>query len=322
MTALTAMATVRSFLRAATGQSRDDRNPCTNLCTLKYDDSLTGKVNRAIDYPYKREPTSYLFVQDGRTLCAKAFHYVKVNKDPMSAASTLRTPEGKIISVPKFLKAYGLVSDPKSPRTAVIGYGSNAAVEQLARKFGNHPDYGAFCGDPVIPVIKARIKDFDVVYMGHIASYGAVGATLTPSPGTKTDIWLTFLTPEQLERMHKTESRRQVYDYGTLEGVSITLENGNSMKKAGVYMDRVGALIWDDHLISLAAIDASNRLYPALLEGKMLDLLRMRFSPDAQLDNFILQNIGKENEQRRDERNSLLHKATRRFSSARFKVIE
>jgi hypothetical protein len=309
------MAIGRGFLKNAADQSA---NLCQNLCTMKDDDSQAGKVKRATDYPYDRAKTSYLFVQDGKTLCGKAFQYTTLDEDPMSTGSTLHTPKGQI-SVPEFLKRYALSSDPKASRTAVIGYGSNPAVEQLARKFGNHKDYGPFCGDPVIPVIKARIKDFDVVYMGHIASYGAVGATFASSQDTEVDIWLTFLTADQLKRMHETEGTGRVYDYGALEGVAITLENGHSMHQASIYIDRFGALVWNNNLISLAKVNASNRKYQSLLEHEMLDQLRAHFSPGAQLDQFILENIG--NVQKRDERNSNLHKRTRRFSSAAFKVI-
>jgi hypothetical protein len=322
-TFLTNVATVATvaiapdFLHAVAGQRSDDKNLCQNLCTIKDDDSQTGKIKRAIGYPYDRAVSSYLFVQDGRTLCGKGFQYIKVDKDdPMSAGSLLRTQEGTV-SIPEFLKRYGLSSNPNPPRTAVIGYGSNPAIEQLARKFGNHKDYGPFCGNPVIPVIKARIRDFDVVYMGHIASYGAVGATLASSQGTEAEIWLTFLTADQLKRMHETESVGRVYDYGILEGVSITLENGHSIHRASIYIDRFGALLWNDDLISLTKVNASNRKYASLREDQMLDKLRARFSPDAQLDEFILENIG--NAQKRDERNSILHEITRRFSNTAFR---
>ena len=323
-TFLTNVATVATvaiapdFLRAVAGQRSDEKSLCQNLCTIKDDDSQTGKIKRAIDYPYDRAVSSYLFVQDGMTLCGKGFQYIKVDKDdPMSSGSVLRTPEGTA-SIPEFLKRYRLSSSLNSARTAVIGYGSNPAVEQLARKFGHHKDYGPFCGDPVIPVIKARIKDFDVVYMGHIASYGSVGATFAASPGTEAEIWLTFLTADQLKRMHETESVGRVYDYGILE-VPITLENGHSIHGASIYIDRFGALVWNDDLISLTKVNASSRKFPSLREDQMLDRLRARFSPGAQLEQFILENIG--NAQKRDERNSILHEITRRFSSTAFRVI-
>lgn len=278
-------------------------------------DTSARELKRAIDYPYDRPTASYLFVQGGRYLEYKTF-----DTDPTSAKSLLWAPDGEI-SVPDFLKQQHLSTKSDTPRTAVIGYGSNPAVEQLERKFGNNNYYGGpFTGNPIIPVIKARINDFDVAYMGHIGFYGAVPATFASSPGTRTVIWLTFLTEDQLIRMHQTEKVGSDYDYGTLQNVSIVLEDGRPLNAANIYMDRFGALVWEGYLISLAKIEASNRINPSLLEPEMLDLLRKRFSPTTPLNEFILKNIHDENF--RKQQNKTLHRETRPFSDQRFKPIK
>ena len=61
-------------------------------------------------------------------------------------------------------------------RIPVIACGSNRAPEQLARKFQDWPL-------PLrIPVLCAKLAGFDVVYSAHFTRYGAVPATLHPSP--------------------------------------------------------------------------------------------------------------------------------------------
>jgi hypothetical protein len=261
-------------------------------------------IQRAQDYPYERPSSSYLFIKGG-----EAIPYKTLKDEPMSIESFLRLRDEKVISVPEFLTLRGFADAKRVP---VIGYGSNPAVTQLAMKFGDGPTYPAFHGNPTIPVVKAKIKDFDVVYMGIIGPYGAVPATLIPSPGTEVVIWLTYLTADQLVQMHYSEHLGEFYDYGRLEQVSILLENGHRLKEEPyIYLDRLGALYWNGHPISLAKIEAKGRHNEALLERELLDRLRERFAPSLTLDAFVLENI--RNAATRKKRNDELGQMTKRF---------
>src|SRR4051794_32396637 len=64
--------------------------------------------------------------------------------------------------------------DPRG-RTPVLAYGSNASPESLGWKF---PDER----DAMVPLVRGRLRDLDVVYSSHIAIYGSVPATLHRSP--------------------------------------------------------------------------------------------------------------------------------------------
>lgn len=44
-----------------------------------------------------------------------------------------------------------------------------------------------------------------MVYTPYLASYGSCTATLQYSPGTIVEVYVTYLTPEQMERMIETE---------------------------------------------------------------------------------------------------------------------
>jgi len=113
------------------------------------------RFHRAAAYPYARPDHSYVY-DDGATVALDEF-------------------PGEVTA----------------GRTPVLAFGSNAAPEQLRRKFGATPD-------TVIPVIRADLADFDVVYSAHLTAYGAVPATLAPSPGARLQTWVTWLDDAQL----------------------------------------------------------------------------------------------------------------------------
>lgn len=86
--------------------------------------------------------------------------------------------------------------------TAVLAIGSNGSPEQLARKF----QQSRFPGRVLIPVVRAVLEDFDVVYAPLIAAYGSCpGNNLIPSSpelhvGVHTSIWVWALAklPESI----------------------------------------------------------------------------------------------------------------------------
>ena len=118
--------------------------------------------------------------------------------------------------------------------TAVLAIGSNAGPSQLARKFPRETFPSA-----AVPVLRAMLRGHDVCYAPLISSYGSVTATLheveedgegrgegegegeggggegqegTGGPRTaaaattSVEVWVTFLSPDLLHRMHETEA--------------------------------------------------------------------------------------------------------------------
>lgn len=61
-------------------------------------------------------------------------------------------------------------------RTPLLSYGANSAPEALAWKLASLPGQE-------LPVLRAELENFDVVYSAHVSPYGAVPATLIESPG-------------------------------------------------------------------------------------------------------------------------------------------
>ena len=126
-------------------------------------------------------------------------------------------------------------------RVPVLASGSNAAPSRLAAKFGR--------SDGVVPVTRGILHDFVVVFAGHFTGYGAIPATLFPHPGAAINIWITWLTEDQLTIMHRSEGvigcreLEQRYDYVELQGLDLRpegLPDDNNSRRLSLKTD-VGA---------------------------------------------------------------------------------
>ena len=169
-------------------------------------------------------------------------------------------------------------------RVPVLAVGANAAPEHLKAKFG-HLD-----GTQVIPVERARLFDFDSVYSAHVASYGSIPATLAPSPGTELALGITWLTADQLSRMHETEGAN--YRFGQLSGVGVEIGGGRALDRISAYVSVHGCLAVGGAPSAVAGIAARNRKFEEMSQLEVLALARDRFAPGTPLDDFIRGAIG------------------------------
>lgn len=174
-------------------------------------------------------------------------------------------------------------------RLPVIACGSNRSPERLGRK------YAEFAGDGTIPVERARLAHFDVVYSAHITRYGSVPATLAASPGTRVEVSVTWLSEDQLEVMHASESTGENYDFMRLGAVQLALEGdggwGEVLEAAFVYGSRRGALSHRERPVAMAAATAERRRHPALHQEEVQALVHARLGEADNLDRFILGSI-------------------------------
>lgn len=216
-------------------------------------------------------------------------------KLPESEAELLRLAKGYPYPVPggsyiftdgtaRALEAGGFEPALFRGREPVIGHGSNRSPEQLARKFGATAE---------IPVSRAWLDDYDVVYSAHMTRYGAIAANLQHAPGTRVEVWITWLDGHQLAFMHETELGAEIYRYGQLTGVRLALEAGPEpeIAAAGVYLSTYGYLPLDGAAVGLAAVAAERRANPALGQEAALGLVRDRHRPDRDLEAMILAKI-------------------------------
>lgn len=169
-------------------------------------------------------------------------------------------------------------------RTPVIAHGSNRAPEQLLRKFGDTAE---------IPVSRAWLADYDVVYSAHVTRYGSIAANLQHAPGTRTAVAVTWLTAAQLTRMHETELGGENYYYGRMEAIDLALEAGpaQGLRAAAVYLSAHGCLAQNGAALGLAAVAAERRSNAALDQAGVLTLVRDRHHRGEELNAFVLSNI-------------------------------
>jgi hypothetical protein len=150
--------------------------------------------------------------------------------------------------------------DDLDQRTAVLAYGSNAAPSQLKRKFA------ATLKDEMVPVLKAFLPGFDVVFSARLSRYGAIPATLAPSKGTVLETFVTCLTDGQLAKMHETEidtGKRGGYRYGVLSGVRMLVDRIGLLEKVHLY-HYAHALAQDERPFAYEGIKAEGRELLAL----------------------------------------------------------
>lgn len=172
-------------------------------------------------------------------------------------------------------------------RHAVIASGSNASPQRLAAKFTDHPDLL----DDAIPVVRAKLHDFDAVYSAHIAGYGSIPATLAHVNGAVADVFVTWLTDAQLERMHETESVGVNYDYARLSGLHLLCEGDQGFTTAHAYISRRGCLNRGGTPIPLAATRTEGRQGLAMTQEEVLEFARAKTAPEQTLEDFIRSHI-------------------------------
>ncbi|HEX6422422.1 MAG TPA: hypothetical protein VFZ79_03025 [Acidimicrobiales bacterium] len=162
-------------------------------------------------------------------------------------------------------------------RHAVLAVGSNGAPEQLVRKFGAAP------GERRIAVLAATVLGHDVVYAARVARYGAIPATLAPSPGTAAAVKLTMLTDDQLTRMNATEGLGRSYALDRIDPGAVDV--GGAAMAAPIrvrhYAAVPGPLAVGGAPVALSAVAATGRRWPARSESEVLEVVAASLGTDV-----------------------------------------
>ncbi len=196
----------------------------------------------ACAYPWVRPADSYLLGADG----------------DVSLLSTLEEPERE-----RLIERYAA---PEGERVPLLAIGSNAAPEVLQRKFAHFPDPA----DRTVLAVHGRLHEFDVGYAAQPALYGALPATIFPSPGTAVATMLLWVTPTQFTQLTWSELS---YRLGRLRTrFTVDQAGGEHFDEVLVFVSRWGALCVDDAPVALAAVPADGRAATALTQRQVLDL--------------------------------------------------
>lgn len=130
-------------------------------------------------------------------------------------------------------------------RIPVVASGSNGSPQRLAEKYGDKAE---------IPVTFGTIRDLVPVFAARITGYGSIPATLAVVPGATAGVHVTWLTEEQLEIMHGTESVGVGYAYVRMCGFDLDLKEHGRPDEAFAYLSIQGSFVPDGHLMPLADV--------------------------------------------------------------------
>lgn len=162
-------------------------------------------------------------------------------------------------------------------RTPLLSYGANAAPEALALKLASLPGVA-------MPVLRAELEHFDVVYSAHVSPYGAVPATLVKSPGTRAPVFVVYPTAEQLALLTAQELN---YDLVIFSEASCRFEDGSVVTEFAGYRSKHGPLALDGGEVALAAVRSRGRTLPELDQPAILERIRAHLEPDLTLEEFV-----------------------------------
>lgn len=199
---------------------------------------------RACAYPWERPPGSYL-LRDGEAT--------------LLAALGRRERE-------RLIERH---SGAAAGRLPLLAIGSNAAPEPLRRKLAHFPD----AADRTLLAVTGRLHGFDVGFAAHPALYGALPATIFPSPGTAVATTLLWVTPTQFTQLTWSELS---YRLGRLQTRFEAEDDGGRHDEVLVFVSRWGAFCVDGAPAALTAVPAEGRSVAALTQRQALDRVAAR----------------------------------------------
>lgn len=204
--------------------------------------------------------------------------------DPIERAFTYpyAAPDGSYLFANGRAEEYRPPSAMPERRFPIVGYGSNRAPAQLARKF---PELGQ-----QIPVEAAWIEGIDVVYAARLAGYGSIPATIAFCPGCRLPVKISWLSAAQLPAMHRSEGIGVAYDFGVLE-VPVYGEHSGLLPRALVYVNRTGAYAPEGEPLALSEIASEGRRWQSVGQRSMQALLAQALLPGGSPQGFIEANI-------------------------------
>ena len=211
----------------------------------------------ACAYPWVRPADSYLLGADGG----------------VELLSALGQPERERL-IERF-------AAPDGERLPLLAIGSNAAPEVLQRKFAHFPDPA----DRTVLAVHGRLHEFDVGYAAQPALYGALPATIFPSPGTVVAAMLLWVTPTQFTQLTWSELS---YRLGRLRTRFEVDDAGERFDEVLVFVSRWGALCVGDAPVALAAVPADGRTATALTQREALKLAAaMTLGPGSSAEQLV-----------------------------------
>jgi hypothetical protein len=181
---------------------------------------------------------------------------------------------GQVDHIPSFRRLEKL----SAGRHPILAIGSNASPAQLTRKFADARFTDSLSPEGSIPVLTAEVDDVDVVYGAHLAWYGSLPATLLDTAGARAQVFITWLTDLQLERMNETEGLGHAYQLRRTPGVCC---HGDQVDSALSYVTVGGACLLGGDPLGLTAISAPGSRRPRATQQQAWDQLALDMHCDV-----------------------------------------
>jgi hypothetical protein len=228
----------------------------TLVTTMPPRDYEPELFKRAIEYPWARPEGSYL-LRDAEV--------------ELLAGLTADEQQGVI----------DRLASAEGARSPLLAFGSNAAPEALERKFAHFAEET----DRTVLVLTGRLHDFDVGVAAQPAMYGAMPATLFPSPGTAVSAAILWVTPAQFTQLAWSEISYRLGRLRTRFDVDVSKE---SFGEVFAFVSRFGAFCVNGGPVALAAIPAAGRTADALTQEQLLDAAaELAIEPGASAEMLV-----------------------------------
>jgi hypothetical protein len=174
-------------------------------------------------------------------------------------------------------------------RHPVLAIGSNASPAQLTRKFGDPRFTDPASPEGSIPVLAATVEGVDVVYGAHVAPYGSLPATLVDTPGTRAQVFITWVTELQWQRLNETEGLGHAYQLRPVDAVRC---HGEDVGAALAYVTVGGACVLGGSPLGLASIHAPGSRWPRGTQRQAWDLLAADMGCDVDGEALLQRVLG------------------------------
>jgi hypothetical protein len=175
-------------------------------------------------------------------------------------------------------------------RVAVIACGSNAAPQQLRRKFVDIPG--------PVPTLRVRLTDHVVAYAAKFSPYGSVPVTVYPDRGVAAHLFVNLLDARQLERMNETEGLGAEYEIVEIDPADVEGAGGERFSRVHTYASRAGVLAHNGRPIALADVPHEPLPEPAMGQHAVQTHVSGLLGHEGPLETFVARTIHDADERR------------------------
>lgn len=151
-------------------------------------------------------------------------------------------------------------------RYPVLTFGSNGAPDVLAEKLS-----GLDVAARDVVVLTGWLEGYEVAPSAHLAIYGALPATIVPSPSTRVRAGVIMATAAQFEAIARTEFN---YVVERVSGAAFAADAGVELGgEVLAFVSRRGALTVNGEIVGLAAVEGEPLGRAVMGQAELLEVV-------------------------------------------------